>query len=150
MLGNGTHGDGDKTEAGVVIDDLLDRIKERARGVDDTGGGNKGSGGNGNGGGDDPLRGQPIDARTLIDAIVQMAGFTKTMILTAAERTAELLAEKTVNGLESERDALVATAKQLHENHMAMSDMNVRMAKAANDRFERIEARLAEIERALG
>jgi hypothetical protein len=149
MLGNDSG-----AEAPDAIDELLGRIKDGAKGVNADGGNGSGNNGVGQGGGggdgEDPLKGQPVDARILIEACRQMAGFMKTMILTATERTAELLAEKTVNGLENERDAMLAVSRQLHENAMATSEVNVLMAKAANDRFEALERRLAEIERALG
>ena len=147
MLGNGDGNGGD------AIDELLGRIAEGARGVDDTDSGN-GSGNNGhgggnsggdNGGGDGDPMGRPIDGRTLISALRQVAD----LIRMTTERQSDLTmrtAETSLKAVETERDAMLATAKQLHENTMALSEVNVRLAHAAGDRFEALEARLCAVE----
>jgi hypothetical protein len=138
----GTHGDDVLIEAGDVIVDLLDRIKERAR-AGDTGGGN-GGGNNGSGGGgdgEDPMKGQPIDARILLDALKQMARFTQTTVLSATERSTDFLTDAVVKGREADQERTLALAKQLNENAMRLSD-------AVADRFEALERRVAAIGKA--
>jgi len=142
MLGN--HGDGD------AIDELLGRIKERAGGGkgagnnggsgDDNGGGHHGGGGDG---GEDPYS-APATVRMLLDVAKQMANFQSDFTM----RTAEKLTEAIVKGREAGQEQLVEVARQLHESNMRTIDASARLAEGAATRLERIEQRLAAIERA--
>jgi hypothetical protein len=75
--------------------------------------------------------GHPIDARVLLDALKQMAGFTKTCVLSAVEQQTDLTMKVT--------DLVRADRENA-----------IRIAEATANRFERIEARIATLERALG
>lgn len=92
--------------------------------------------------------GRPVDGHTLIAALRQVAD----LIRMTTERQSDLTiraSESALHAMEAERDGMLATAKQLHENAMAMNEVNVRLAAAINDRFEAAEKRIGALEREL-
>jgi hypothetical protein len=126
-------------EARSAFAELVAALEHGGRG---NGSGNNGGGsGNDGGGGGDDLG--PVSGRMLIGALRQMAAFTETAILSATERTADLLTDTVMKGREASAQQLIATAKELHDNAMALN-------AAVADRFEAAEKRLAALERALG
>ena len=96
--------------------------------------------------------GRPIDAKILLDSLRQMANFTSTCVLSATEQQSDLTmrtAETLLEAAASERAAMEATAKQLHENAMQSIAVSTRLAEASANRFEALEARVVMLEREL-
>jgi hypothetical protein len=154
MLGNGD-GNGGQIEAlgGDAIDELLGRIAEGARGVDDTDGGNgsgdgsgKGGNGSGDGGGDDPLKGVPVDARMLIDSIKQVCDFCAKLVDMTTDRETALI--ERLMALVERSEA--RTLQQALELLKAEVDARHSLTPILVRRFEAIEHNLTMIGKHLG
>jgi siderophore synthetase component len=93
--------------------------------------------------------GGPISGRILIDSLRQMARFTSTCVLTAAERQADLTT-RLMDLVRAESDARQEQLQQLQENAMRAMQASTRLAEATATRFEALETRIVAFERALG
>ena len=148
MLGNGTQGGSGQIEAlgGDAIDHLLDRIKGDAAGGN--GAGNNGGDGDGEGA---AAAADPYDApatiKMLLDAAKQIAEHTA-QIGRMSLKTTEALSVATIGAIHDQHDAMQAS-EQLHENAMQSIAVSTRLAEAAANRFETLEARIGALERKL-
>jgi hypothetical protein len=122
---------------GDTIDELLDRIEK------DTGGGN----GSGNNGGGDPYD-APVSVRMLLATAKQIAE-AMTKIGERNLDATEKLTDATLDAIRNERAGMLEVAKQLHENAMAYSQENARLAHAAGDCLESLVKRVGALEREL-
>lgn len=154
MLGNGTQGGSGQIEAlgGDAIDQLLGRIKAAADGGNGAGNNGGDGGGGGGAGGKDPYD-APATIKMLLDAARQMANFMGQVGRMTAEQQSDFTTKAVglaAEAIKGERDAMEATARQLHENAMQAAAAGTRLAEAAANRFEALEARIGTLERALG
>jgi hypothetical protein len=147
-------------ESGADALDVFDelRLVLEKGGSGNIGGDNDGGGsGNGGGGdGEDPLKGQPIDARILLDALKQMAQFTRDAVLSAMKQqagvtteTAEFLTDAIIKGREADQERMLEVAKQQHGTALEAMRATTRLAAGVADRFEAAEKRISTLEREL-
>jgi hypothetical protein len=143
MLGtDGVPGSG--VEAPDEVSELLKNIE---KGVGGSNGGNgAGNGTGGNDGDDDPLRGQPIDARALVDACKQVADFAAKLVEMATDRESALI--KRAMALIEKSEA--RTLGELLELFKAEAEARQSLTPILVKRFEAIEYNLGMIGKHLG
>lgn len=138
----------DDAPSNVIAFDAFDDLRRAVE---------RGIGGNGNGGdkgdeggrGDDPLRGQPVDGRVLIDALKQMADFTGNAILISTEKQTDFnlkTSQMLTDGIGNARQDGLELGKQLHTNMMAGFEQIAQLASVSADRFEALERQVRALE----
>jgi hypothetical protein len=102
------------------------------------------------------MKGQPVDARILIDALKQVAGFTREIVLSSMKQqadvtseTADFLTDAIIKGREADQERTLELAQQLHGTSLEAMQATTRLAEGIANRFEAAERRIGALEREL-
>jgi hypothetical protein len=143
MRGNGEdHAAPSSIEAlGRVVE--LERARGAGRGFAGGGGNDSGGGGRGGGPGDGGDDLGPVDGRTLISSLRQMAELQSNLLL----KTADAMVAALKDERDARREEAFAMAKHLGEEITRGLNVNARMAEATGDALAAFDARIKRLER---